>query len=77
MQVRKMGLGVGVLAGALTSTAGLGSDKHHFKDNNGKPWHLLFVWSTLLRKQQISDEISIPPCVVGMEPKTFKMAVIT
>lgn len=67
-----MGLGVGVLAGALTSTAGLGSDKHNFKDNNGKLWQLQFVCSTLLRKKQISDEISIPPCVVGMKPKPSK-----
>lgn len=36
MQVRKRGLGVGAQAGALTSTAGLGSDKHHCENNNGK-----------------------------------------
>lgn len=29
LQVKKRGLGVGAPAGALTSTAGLGSDKHH------------------------------------------------
>lgn len=36
MQVRKRGLGVGAQAGALTSTAGLGSDKHRCEHNNGK-----------------------------------------